>query len=702
MSLGSWFEFGYEGFPEEDKQQFYSQRDDPCDSDEERSHNPSRYGADSRCFSKPRRIRRRFIHRGRRLVDGDDGKEEFDVVHESCDDTSTSDEDDNDEWWAEHDAVEEAPGGRKRCREKPIGSGECSTSVAIPNVDDRVVQLTLSEGGEQFGFGCSAVVMRPSSASHVTAADNNQSPIEARSAPAGEGDLTMIAVHGGIPLRQQPRNPTRNTKLFKVVSTTDSVDMSHLPIAEHRCDAVLCNARALIKKFPPSFRRWTRGCTCPERFGHCTVAIKPDCLPFSAASLLDELLTADADVANYSVPVTVTLSVAMSLTIGGCTAGDIPATLHDMRPTPGFELSDPHVALFIHWTENDAYPTSRQASRSGTFLCWKPVAISSAENVPTPRAFASLCRLPPKFGDGSEFLYYGGTDDCCTPSMACTVLQRLVLDAQELTCVCEDIETLGVAPEPRFGHTMTLVREEYLVHGGLGFGKRHLNDTFVLDAHTFVWREVFVPSPMVVPPRAFHVALPDSGSVIFLGGEGASGAPVRSTWEVYPKTCVAKQVAFPLLFSDLGRFVGNVRSGRRREDVPQQGQRRRGERGLLQDVLHVTNESHLRNTATTFDSYRDSAAFAFGGLCVGACGAAVELPNAGGNLVFGGNQSFAPLITFIPKPRRTLKEVTGLWLLTTGALESAADERLVATDNEALSRRVQGERWLKLHASKSV
>ena len=48
--LGNWYVFGYEGFPEEDRRRFYSQRDDPCDSDEERGNNLW-VSCDSRCVA---------------------------------------------------------------------------------------------------------------------------------------------------------------------------------------------------------------------------------------------------------------------------------------------------------------------------------------------------------------------------------------------------------------------------------------------------------------------------------------------------------------------------------------------------------------------------------------------------------------------------------------------------------------------------
>lgn len=127
-----------------------------------------------------------------------------------------------------------------------------------------------------------------------------------------------------------------------------------------------------------------------------------------------------------------------------------------------------------------------------------------------PRVFATLTPWPwtPGGGDSAgghtlSFLYLGGTETGLAPAplFPLTVIQ---LDYRAWQWSARVLQAFGAEPCPRFGHSTTYCDGSFLVFGGVGRDTGFLSDLHILHGRTRVWREVFVPMGVGLPPRAFH------------------------------------------------------------------------------------------------------------------------------------------------------------------------------------------------------
>jgi hypothetical protein len=101
------------------------------------------------------------------------------------------------------------------------------------------------------------------------------------------------------------------------------------------------------------------------------------------------------------------------------------------------------------------------------------------------------------------------------------------------------VETIGHGPSPRCGHSMTFAHRgpndadgALYVFGGISESGATLPELYCLRLGSMMWRDIALPYRYIVPARAWHSAVyvPDRGSILFVGGESRS-TPVQSYWE---------------------------------------------------------------------------------------------------------------------------------------------------------------------------
>lgn len=170
-----------------------------------------------------------------------------------------------------------------------------------------------------------------------------------------------------------------------------------------------------------------------------------------------------------------------------------------------------------------------------------------------PLSLAGAAPAAPAAPLTRRFAYFGGSETGLVPApfFALTCLE---LDCRSWRWSARIVPTLGAEPPARFGHSTVRHGECLVVFGGVGRGRCFLNDLHVLDTRTLVWREVFAPLSVGLPPRAFHCATllmgpqqkqqqrtgcgddgdgndhgRDAAQMLVVGGEGDDGAEA-SVW----------------------------------------------------------------------------------------------------------------------------------------------------------------------------
>ncbi|CAD2218796.1 hypothetical protein AGDE_10000 [Angomonas deanei] len=205
-------------------------------------------------------------------------------------------------------------------------------------------------------------------------------------------------------------------------------------------------------------------------------------------------------------------------------------------------------------------------------------------NTILPRLYASLVPWQQHVTDPDNLRWclLGGTANGYDP-LPTFELCIIQLHLPTWSIIARRAETYGVTPSPRYGHTATEVGDSSVVVFGGANRKRCLNDMYVLDTNSRVWREIFFSSP--VPRRSFHAAVvvrrveeqqmasffsgchflnpqkktssrgedgklgkKTSRALVIVGGEDESGA-LHSVWHCTLNSFTMYEVHFPLLLS---------------------------------------------------------------------------------------------------------------------------------------------------------
>ncbi|RNF01403.1 hypothetical protein TraAM80_07054 [Trypanosoma rangeli] len=423
----------------------------------------------------------------------------------------------------------------------------------------------------------------------------------------------------------------------------------------------------------------------PRRFGHCAVVI-----PSSRA--VDILLP------NYRA----NCEVHLTFVIGGAFADHVPKMLHDVR-IRGLVMCEPWLCVTVL---RRGEPSGRLSASSAHALTpISPVAQWTLHSpltglppfIATPRVFATLTPWPMTEKDSNlvSYAYLGGSLNGWDP-LPLFGLWLLHVDTKQWVLSSSLLETFGEEPPSRFGHSAVIVHtEELYVFGGIGLQREYLNDLVVLNCRTRVWREVFVPSAVTIPSRAFHscLLLPYRSALVIVGGE-AVGRHESSVWSYNVDCGNWCRMTFPLLDSAMGllqakgddaatncviiaakllcereqssvegREVANRRGlGRKREEVAHHNYRNTGADSPRFELFHwkytrAVSFSAVANEGSTFPPL---SAYYFAAMH----GSLLQvLCMQGGIIVMGGTKSpGVTSISWIPARNYSLKESAALWI----------------------------------------
>ncbi|CUG36788.1 Hypothetical protein, putative [Bodo saltans] len=602
--LGSWYVHGYEGATRAERRKFYSQRDDPCESDHETDQQLS-------CFRRRKRLRK-VRRRGNsalgndaRVDDEDDDKDAYDLVETSC---SSSNKSDGDMWGFEdqlpHDDISDAEHHECDNDEEGGSSSLWKSHHRGPKVDHRFVHCIPKLTGVPALVGASSAVLFE----------------ENRCAP------TAVLLHGGLPLptikpdsRRTSSSIPSNRSYFlirsadqkgwiatPVVAPTQVVLLHHPQhsLSGHHTNSNH-NTQMVVDMIPPqSLKRWTRRTMdAPHRFGHCTATLPTSSIPVHNATMLEQWNALLPSCSEGEVGPDMTkgegpfdsLDVSMTVTLGGCGEGVVPTVANSRaarhQQLEGCMLTEPILQLHMRL----------RREVDGCCVLWSSsvrLMPEVSEGHMTPRAFFSINPYGPhhRYSNGSSppsldggvvvarvpssaaFLVFGGTEDGTTPldDGGSGGVLLLSIDTTERTFSLEPFSTLGAPPHPRFGHTMTMVdghsssddtHHAYVLHGGVGYMGIVFSDVHLLDGASRVWREIIVPvgDAVIARPRAFHAAWccggrkPNGGGprsiarILFSGGESGEGAAPNldiATVAFYPWQQRWATVSCPLLDVD--------------------------------------------------------------------------------------------------------------------------------------------------------
>jgi hypothetical protein len=246
----------------------------------------------------------------------------------------------------------------------------------------------------------------------------------------------------------------------------------------------------------------------------------------------------------------------------------VPLSPVDLIPTTTLFLNDPVLLTFSH----RRHPVDDEGGNAegGRLVLLSGCKNLACTNGATPRAYASLCPWTKFISGGghivtyaNRFAYFGGTATGKRPlePEEGGMLQLLIVDVLEGAVDCTTIQTIGVPPSTRFGHTATCVNQcAMFIFGGIDATGRRQQSLHILDYLTCVWREAYIPSSALVPAWAFHCAawVPWSQSLVFAAGTAATygDRSVKSrrrqlqsgsTWEYHVPSDTWTCVSFPLL-----------------------------------------------------------------------------------------------------------------------------------------------------------
>lgn len=503
--MRSWYEFGYNGFPSgEQRRRFYRQRDDPCDSEEERDYDDETN--DRPIFYYPLRP-----------------SEEGSRSSYSGSESPASSESDTHSEFANLKGEYQPLHARSY---RPRGARRPRTSRRGPHEEPLLrclLHSTLYEDMPSW-YGSSSVVLAPLS-------------------PAAGEVFTLQ--HGGAACA----TPFGVSGQFSVwrwrtasVPTSAAARGTHVACIRVAEDLSLPSLLCWDALHPTLRLSSSPAVRARPRIGHCAVALAP-----LDAPLLQYFLTDHRQGHAPRVPGRPGAGAGRGDDPGrdgtaGLLAGDVPVQLHVSLVVGGasrlIDMSSAQSSGYVGhgvWSENDATalrgPNLDRVAIGAAHILSHPVLcltlIADAASQPrqhtlyfpldtpamsalAPRAFATLTAWPDAATDASavcSFAYLGGTDNARDPLAFFEVeVFRLRLDTW--TWSSNPVTTYGAKPAPRFGHSASLASEDacLLLFGGVAAGHVYLNDLHVLDLRTRVWREVFIPFGTDVPRRAFFTA----------------------------------------------------------------------------------------------------------------------------------------------------------------------------------------------------
>ncbi|KAG5499962.1 hypothetical protein GH5_04102 [Leishmania sp. Ghana 2012 LV757] len=515
--MQSWYEFGYNGFPSgEQRRRFYRQRDDPCDSEEERDY-------DDKTNDRPI-----FYYPLRASEEGRGSS-----CSASLSPSTASDEDDKGGCGSDNLAP--------RTRVNGACSSRCSRGARRASQEELslrcLLHTTLYEDIPAC-YGSSSVTLT-----------STCSPLEVYSLQ-----------HGGAPCAS-PFAVSNHFSAWRwrsapvtIASTPQNEAAGNMHCVRLADDPSLISCLQWSALHPALRLGHTSTLRAPPRIGHCAVPLTSLDAPLLQYFLSDHSQCAHATEegdfgtaagrfrkkALDSIPVLFPRSDVdfhVSLVIGGA------SHLVDMSNSSGAGSRHSSSGVRGPFLEGDTNafrgPNLDRVAIDGSHilshpaLCLTLIAHCTAHPrqhtiyfpldgpsvyVLLPRAFATLTSWPDPKGEEfalRSFAYIGGTDNGRDPLSQLEV-ELLQLNLDTWVWSSNPISTYGAMPPPRFGHSVTLVKEDacLLMLGGVGAGRTYLNDLHVLDLRTRVWREVFIPFGVNMPRRAFFtaavLALPDT------------------------------------------------------------------------------------------------------------------------------------------------------------------------------------------------
>lgn len=491
--MRGWYEFGYDGFPTgEKRRRFYRQRDDPCDSEEEHD------------FDDDTNDRPVFYYPLRESEEGTSSS--YSSLDESYGDSdgkvSSSEE-----------GAPRAALGLSHRRRSGTRRQVLSQDVSM----DCLLHTTLYEDMPSW-YGSSAVCF----AAHY---------LPLRSSAANEPikrSPFWTLFHGGAPCV----SPLAVSNHFSLVQwTAPEVERKRgsaeveggLTCCVIPDDPSLASCICMDQMHSALHMEGSLPGSAPPRFGHCAAVVGGldtslllDLLSNSSAlprqresndgeTHFQETPLISCDISDFFLSVVLGGALRLTDLSNSCSsqAGS------DHRPFNCSRLLIPHEHALSHpalcLTFVSRFPTLRQHTM------YIPLNTPSM-SVLAPRAFATLTPWRMRI-DGEaalcSYAYMGGTNSGRDP-LSFFELELFQLHLKTWTWSCATITTYGAKPPPRYGHTTTAVEEttghHLLVFGGVGVSRTYLNDLYVLDATTKVWREVFLPLGLGMPCRAFHAA----------------------------------------------------------------------------------------------------------------------------------------------------------------------------------------------------
>ncbi|KAI5685858.1 Galactose oxidase [Leishmania braziliensis] len=549
--MQNWYEFGYNGFPSgEQRRRFYRQRDDPCDSEEERDYDDKTN--DRPIFYYP-------------LRESEDGVRSSSV---SLLPSTSSDEDDK----AGRRTGDEVPQMRLK---GTYTSQRSRRARQAPHEDSSLrclLHTTLYEDMPAW-YGSSSVTLASSYSPHeMYTLQYGGAPCASPFAVSNQFSLWRWRL-APVPAASTPQNEAAgNIHCLRLID-----------------DPSLRSCLQWSALHPALRLGHTSTLQAPPRIGHCVVPLASlDALVLqhflsdhshgahaTEASRLGTTAGRFGKKALDSIPVLLTgnnVDLYVSLVIGGA------SHLVDMSNSSGAGSRHSSSGVRGPMPEGDSNafrgPNLDRVSIDGSHilshpaLCLTLIAHSVAQprqhtiyfpldgpsvSVLSSRAFATLTPWPDANSEElahHSFAYIGGTENGRDP-LSYLEVELFQLNLDTWVWSSNLISTYGVKPPPRFGHSVTMVKEDacLLMLGGVGAGRTYLNDLHVLDLKTRVWREVFIPFGVDLPRRAFFtaaiLALPDTPLQGRSGGaHSAFDDADHTTFSQRAAAAVARQLTF--------------------------------------------------------------------------------------------------------------------------------------------------------------
>lgn len=348
------------------------------------------------------------------------------------------------------------------------------------------------------------------------------------------------------------------------------------------------------------------------------------------------------------------LEMHLALVLGGATTTPTPAgiTVGCTRSTT--VISRPELSL-----------TLVQARADGSSAHWSrsfPIT-GAAMNALTPRTHATLTpwpAAPEESGRQYTMVYLGGSGNGMEP-LPLFAVNLLTISFTTWEWSAQVREAMGPEPCARFGHSTTTVGDSLYVVGGVSRGGQYLSDLQLLNCRTLIWREVFLPMSLGMPPRAFHgAAVVEHGRctvLVIVGGE-ADGAFVDSVWACSVSSQACQEASFPLLGQPHSYHVMPVDAAT--------SPIAKVSTAFTQERLLETVRSIAQRHATPSDSEGRGPEVVFFSTCHGSMLNVLSIVGsngASGLLALGGSRSPPVLLaTHVQAPEHNLKDTVARWL----------------------------------------